>query len=124
MNTDHRPLLERAPNPAISLDYLTMLDGIAAKVPVRVTVRYVPGKDILTPRSFHRYLAALGDDAKQPLEQLASTILDDFNNEIVPRWVQIRLARQGAGEPDHHVLIEDRQPKWDHPALLARLKSF
>ncbi|MBN4083203.1 hypothetical protein JYU08_00805 [bacterium AH-315-B06] len=124
MNTDRRAVLERAPNPAISLDYLTRLDGMATNVQARITVRYIPGKDILTPHSFLRYLGALGDDTKQSLEQLVIIILNDFNNEIVPRWVQIRVARHGAGEPDHHVLIEDRQPKWDNPALLARLEGF
>lgn len=124
MNTDRRAVLERAPNPAVPLDYLIMLDGMAATVQARITVRYIPGKDILTPRSFTRYLDALREDASPSLENLAIAILDDFNNEIVPRWVQIRVARHGAGEPDHHVLIEDRQPKWDNTALLARLERF
>ena len=124
MSTDRRILLERTPNPAIALDYLTMLDGMAAAVQTRITIRYIPGKDMLTPASFRRYLDALAKNGEQSLEQLAIVILDDFNNEIVPRWVQIRLTRQRTGEPDHHVLFEDRQPNWDNPALLARLERF
>ena len=124
MNTNRRGRLERSPNPAISLDYLSMLDGMATSQQARISVRYIPDKDIVTPRSFHRYLDGFGEDFKQSLEQLAIIVLDDFNNDIVPRWVQIRVARQGACEPDHHVLIEDRQPKWDNPALLARLERF
>jgi len=124
MNMDHHTLLERTPNPGLPLDYLTMLDGTAAALKARIAIRYIPDKDIVTPRSFHRYLDALRDDDSQALENLAIAILDDFNNEIVPRWVQIRVTRHGAGEPDHQVLIEDRQPKWDNPALLARLERF
>jgi len=124
VNTDRRAHLERAPNPAVARDYLTMLDGMARDLRARITVRYIPGKDILTPCSFRRCLDALGDDAKQSPERLAILVLDDFNNEIVPRWVQIRVARPGDGESNHHVLIEDRQPNWDNPALLARLEKF
>jgi len=40
----------------------------------------------------------------------------------VPRWVQIVAARTGG--TDHQVIIEDRQPKWDNPALLARLERY
>lgn len=124
MKTDRRTYLERTPSPTSALDYLNRLEGVASGAHARITVQYVPGKDILTPHSFSRYLDALGDEAGQSLEQLAIAILDDFNNEIVPRWVQIRAARHNAGEPEHHVLIEDRQPKWDNPALLARLEKF
>ena len=49
------------------------------------------------------------------------TMLDDVNNELIPRWAQVELtAGPGDAGDCHGVIIEDRQPGWDNPALLAR----
>jgi NADPH-dependent 7-cyano-7-deazaguanine reductase QueF len=125
MNTNRAMILERTSQPEQSRDYLTMLDGMAKKLGIRVTIRYIPDRDIVIAPAFQRYLDQIDDDCgQQSLEQLVIDILDDFNNEIVPRWVQIRAARGSGDGPHHHVLIEDRQPKWDNPALLAQLMKF
>jgi len=89
----------------------------AAGADFRLAVDYVPDKLILRPHALDDYVAGLGGDT---LEALAVTILDDFNNEVVPRWVRIRIARGAT----HQTLLEDRQPKWDNPSLLGQLERF
>jgi 7-cyano-7-deazaguanine reductase len=49
-------------------------------------------------------------------------VLDDLNNELVPRWVELTVERD-APLP-HRVVIEDRQPNWDNPQLMARLRRL
>ena len=54
-------------------------------------------------------------------------ILDDINNEVVARWVQITVSSPDPTDSAlefHGIVLEDRQPKWDNPALLSRLKRF
>ena len=70
--------------------------------------------------------AALGGLDWKTLEAVAVAVLDDVNNEVVPRWVQVAVSYENAdaGERERHaVLIEDRQPGWDNPSLLARLPA-
>jgi len=60
------------------------------------------------------------------LESVATVLINDLNNELVPRWVQIRI--EITPQPDapalfHTVTLEDKQPKWSNPELLARLES-
>ncbi|MCH8835488.1 MAG: hypothetical protein IH925_06035, partial [Proteobacteria bacterium] len=54
-------------------------------------------------------------------------ILDDINNEVVARWVQVALSVPNGALPgvgNHGVMLEDRQPKWDNAALLSRLRRY
>ena len=119
------------PNPGASLDYVVALGGHmrrdADRAPTRVGVRYVPDRLVLEPAAFGRYLGALGSAGWPSLEGVAATILDDVNNELVPRWVQVTVSAPDdvhAGVDDHDVMLEDRQPKWDNPALLSRLRKY
>ena len=110
-----RARLKTEPNPARKLDYLVGLahgldDG------TRVEVRYVPDKRVLTEGVFADYVTAISRDGAAAIEAQAATLLDDLNNELVPRWIAVSVARGG-----HRVLCEDRQPNWDNPSLLARL---
>ena len=90
-------------------------------------MRYVPDKLIIDPAAFGRYLGALGTLPWESLEKVAVTILDDINNEVVARWVQVALSAPNGTHPgvdSHGVMLEDRQPKWDNPALLSRLRRY
>ena len=124
MREERRALLSAESNPAAYLDYLNRLDGAAAGDDTRVTIYYVPDKLVLPPAAFRNYLAALGGYSGQLLEQLAATILEDFNNEVVPRWLSIRLELRKPDSPAQQTLIEDQQPNWNNPALLSRLERF
>ena len=44
---------------------------------------------------------------------LAACILDDLNNELVPRWVRVRLTSTlDQGTTQAELVMEDRQPNW------------
>lgn len=120
---DRREILETRPNPQTSLDYLIAIDAPAS--PERVTrLRYVPDKLLLLPDAFATYLAALTASGETPTEELALAIIEDINNEVVPRWVQVEIENGASGpEPTsstYRVVIEDRQPNWDNPQIIAR----
>ena len=120
-------LFER--NPDIKLDYVISITGHMA-TPGEVDssaihLRYVPDKAILNPASFGRYLDALGTLAWKTLEEVAAAILNDVNNELITRWLQVSISAPDQvhhGIDRHEVLLEDRQPNWDNAGLLSRLK--
>ncbi len=119
-----RALLETDANPHPGLDYLVALSGmLVGSGSASLRLRYVPDRRVLRSESFRRYLDALGGEPFGSIETLAATFLDDANNELVPRWVQVLASAEGQGAPAHAVLLEDRQPGWDNAALLARLRA-
>ena len=81
----------------------------------------VPGGNKFVP-----WILSLGKLEWPALEHLANAILDDFNNEIVPRWVQLEVSAPFAGdiEGEHCVILEDRQPTWSNERLISRLKPL
>ena len=128
---ERRGLLATQSNPDASLDYVSALEGHIAPAGraqrTTVGVRYVPDKLIIDPAAFGRYLGALGTLPWESLEKVAVTILDDINNEVVARWVQVALSVPNGALPgvgNHGVMLEDRQPKWDNAALLSRLRRY
>lgn len=118
-----RALLVTDANPGHALDYLNTLTGSVGNAD-RITLRYVPDKLTLRPDAFSAYLDSFAALTAQPLEQLAITILEDVDNEVIPRWVEIAAERNDGVSAVHRVLVEDRQPNWDNPGLLARLERF
>ncbi|WP_259783118.1 hypothetical protein [Aestuariispira ectoiniformans] len=120
-----RSKLETVANPNAGIDYLCSLSAHAQDDRAIIHIRYVPDKLLLPTQSFGQYLHDLHLAAETSLEELALTILDDINNEVVPRWVQIRVdADEKSLDRGHRTLIEDRQPRWDNKALLARVELF
>ncbi len=129
--TDHvsrRQVLTSTPSPDSRMDYIVTLKGSILGengTPwAEAAVHYVPDRDILDPASFGAYLDVLGNCRRSGLEAVAAAILEDVSNEAVPRWLQVSLMAVKSAHPRierHRVLIEDRQPKWDNPALLERL---
>ena len=112
-----RDLLSTTPNPDARHDYLVELTG-EPMAGTRLAVRYVPDRVVAEPQGFAAYLGALSDVAGG-LEALALAVLDDLNNELVPRWAEVTAERT---EPlPHRVVVEDRQPNWDNPQLFARM---
>jgi hypothetical protein len=87
-----------------------------------LTAEYVPDRTIIEPAAFGRYLESLSAVEWDSLEELATTVLGDFNNELVARWVRVLATAPEEAYPGvgaHEVTIEDRQPEWDNPALLS-----
>lgn len=120
-----RSKLETIPNPNAGIDYLCALSAHAQDDRATIHIRYVPDKLLLPSGSFGLYLHELHLDMAISLEELALIVLDDINNEVVPRWVQIRVdADDKSLDRGHRTLVEDRQPRWDNKALLSRVDSF
>lgn len=120
---ERREILKTRPNPQSGLDYLVAIDA-AASSGRDIRLRYVPDKLLLRPDAFDAYLTALTSMDELPAEELALAIIEDINNEVVPRWVQVQI-KDGANDPApgagaYRVLIEDRQPNWDNPQIVAR----
>jgi hypothetical protein len=123
-------LLTRAnPNPA--REYLVVVHRAIGGTGLSVRLCYVPDKLLLDPEGLAIYLTGFGAEDIGAPEDVALTVLDDMNNEVVPRWVQVAVFqnapddRTGASNsPDlyrHAALAEDRHPNWDNPDLLRRI---
>lgn len=128
-NVERRALLTTQPNPDCRRDYVVTMDATLecniAAAPVSIVVRYIPDRFIISSDAFAGYLSSLELDEWSSLEHLAATVLDDLTNEVVARWTQLSMAQgagDGGGVSSHEILLEDRQPHWDNPALLERLK--
>ena len=117
-----REHLETCENINAKVDYIVTLSGTISQT-CRVDIRYIPDLAILKPASLNAYLNTLGTMGWDRLEALGLTILNDLNNEVIPRWVQVTVSGNSA-DMAHRVTLEDRQPRWDNPALLARMGSF
>ncbi|HEY0837265.1 MAG TPA: hypothetical protein VGE72_25355 [Azospirillum sp.] len=115
-----RERLTTAANPDARHDYLIALSG-EPRPGTRLEVRYVPDRRIVEPAGFAAYLDALAD-LPGGLEALALAVLDDLNNELVPRWAEVRA--ECAAPVPHRVAVEDRQPGWDNPHFFARLERL
>ncbi|MBT3306304.1 MAG: hypothetical protein HN377_07440 [Alphaproteobacteria bacterium] len=128
---ERRALLQTAPNPDETLDYLSGLEGsilIFDKAdPTVIAIRYIPDRQIVDPPAFGRYLVGLSGLPWQTLEELATTVLGDLSNQLVARWVRVavtapKMAYPGIGA--HAVVVEDLQPGWNNPSLLLRLEAL
>ncbi len=118
-----RNLLKTKNNPNKAIDYIVTLETISPDNQIRISLRYIPDKDIVDSDCFETYIQALFE-YQERLEGLASFILEDINNEIVARWVQIIAFEDKGNTAQHSVVLEDRQPQWDNPHLLARITTI
>jgi hypothetical protein len=121
-----RACLAPAPNPANNLDWVIELHAASRGPGPSLTIRYVPFRLLVTAAAFRAYVDALDPAAWPALEGLAVAVLDDLNDELVPCWVQIAvtIAGEDGFSRTHAVIVEDRQPGWDNPGLLARLRPL
>lgn len=114
-----RELLTTAPSPDPRHDYIVGLEGAVGDA--MVTARYVPDRLIVTAEAAAAYFAALDSatlDSAPGAEALALLVLDDFNNELVPRWIEVQVTRDRPLR--HWAAVEDRQPGWENPLISAR----
>lgn len=115
MTAPRRDLLKVRANPDSRHDYVVVFRATTPDG-ARLGLRLVPDRDILDPGSLAAYVAelpALGSEA------LALAVLDDLANELVPRWVEVRVERDSP--LPHRVVVEDRQPGWTLPELASLL---
>lgn len=130
MNTpyDRRGLLKCHANPSSGLDYVTKLSGLirmhASDTTFSVVFQYVPDRLILKAGFLSDYFEELAAEEWDSIERLTTTILDDLQNELVPRWVRVEVS---TNLPDDSNVVrqtttaDDGQPGWQNDAVLSRL---
>ncbi len=121
-----RSMLQTVSSPQSAPDYMVSLAGSVTWREAVITVHYVPDRLILEEQAWGNYLSALGSSVWETLEALALHILNDLNNELVPRWVRVTGSVQFAGLSStilHSTLVEDHQPQWDNTALIDRVRD-
>jgi len=126
---ERRALLHGKTNPDRKLDYVITLSSqfSTCNQAQQVVLRYIPDRFILDGDAFAQYLEAIDKVTWNSPEDVAVAVLCDVNNEIIGRWVQVSLEAplaQGSALSNHAVVLEDRQPGWDNPSLLGRLKRI
>lgn len=126
-----RNLILTEANPGPQIDYVVTLQsnltGTEEVFPARMTLRYVPDRLILKTNNLAEYYAEISNITFENFESAAVLLMDDFNNELVPRWISLRLDKQTADNDQvfhHETALEDRQPKWGNPRLLDRLERY
>ena len=113
-------------NPNMANEYLCKIScQIKINSPIEINLCYIPDKLIISEKAFNIYLSSLKITKDIPIETIAHIILDDLNNELVAKWIQIIISadinKQGSS---HKILLEDRQPRWNNIDLLNRISQF
>ncbi|MBC8239682.1 MAG: hypothetical protein ISR50_01180 [Alphaproteobacteria bacterium] len=117
-----RDCLQTVANPATDRDRVSILSGelptssLLGGTPIHLDLRYIADRDIIAATALAHYFQAAAQEPCETLEAYADMVLNDLNNELVPRWIWLRL--QGNG---HQVIQQDRQPGWNDPGLLTTL---
>jgi len=112
---ERRATLTRRPNPDPRHDYVVELAAVAPDG-LRVRVRYIPDREVLEAGGLARRLRVT---TGSPPEMTALDLIDDLLNELLPRWVEVGVERDGP--PAERVIVEERRPDWDNPELTRRL---
>lgn len=127
---ERRKLLETHANPERLTDYIcslySNLNLAGNEGPVDLEIHYVPDRYVLGAKSFEAYLACLEQHSWETPEALGACALNDINNELICRWLQIRITIDSTQDParkflKHRVLLEDCQPGWNNPELISRI---
>lgn len=87
---------------------------------ISVRLRYVPDRDVIVPASFETYLEAAFLELDGALVAMAQTVLEDINDQAIPCWMEILLVRTD-GAIEEKACVEEKQPRWQDPGILARL---
>jgi len=119
-----RGLLKTDPNPNKNVDYLITLKAASPDGSIQIELRYIPDRVILRTSSFSNYISGLFEDTNQTLEHYSLTLCEDIHDELITRWINTNLDQRMKDGTEHCVNIEDRQPQWDNPQLLNRLKMI
>ena len=120
-----RELLTTQTNPDVTIDYLVSLQGQIRQgknTPFSVKICYVPDQHILIKTSLIDYFEGVGHETFSSMEHAGILLLNDFCNELVPRWLMITLSQiidvRGYSQR-HEIRLHDRQPNWNNSQLLS-----
>ena len=114
-----RQLIKSEPAPHPRHDAIVTLSGSFGGKSLRL--RYIPDRDVILPPCLDDYLSALSDLSDSTLEAISQTILEDFNDQVIPSWLEVSVS-EDTGAFSHQVRVEDRQPQWKDRGLLDRLE--
>lgn len=107
-----------------STDYIVSFKLSLPDSTIDVHIKYIPDKAVILSNALPAYARALSQCGYSTIEKLANIILDDINNEAVPRWVQVTINHTNTNQIEHSIVIEDKQPQWDNPHLMARMSGI
>ena len=113
-----RELIRTEPAPHPRHDAIVTLSG--EFIGKKLRLRYIPDRDVVLTSCLETYLDALSTHSDGTLETITQMILEDFNDQAIPSWLEVTLT-EDAGNFAHQVRIEDRQPHWKDRGLLDRL---
>lgn len=121
-----RSILSSQENPDQRLDYVVSLKATIetslSGSPVEACLRYVPDRVVLKPESLDDYLTQVGAVQWSSPEEFAVTVLNDINDELVARWIEVSL-KISSGDISHDVVLEEQQPHWEKQDILFRLPT-
>ena len=126
--TVRRETIVTQPNPVRRLDSIASFDATVRQPGhpdgIGLTLRYVPDGLIVGAGGWTAYLQEIAEFDWPSLSELAGAILSDASNQLVPRWVsvELRAPAHAAVGGEMRVAIEDRQPNWQNPELLSRVR--
>lgn len=113
-----RELIKSEPAPHPRHDVIVTLKSVFDGKTLRL--RYVPDRDVILITCLDEYLDAVSNLGDDTLEAVSQIILEDFNDQVIPSWLEVTLTAQ-VGTFSHQVQVEDRQPYWKDRGLLDRL---
>lgn len=114
-----RELIKSEPAPHPRHDTIVTLSGSFKGRALRL--RYIPDRDVILTACLDIYLDALSNQSGDSLEAITQMILEDFNDQVIPSWLEVTLT-EDVGTFSHQVRVEDRQPYWKDRGLLDRLE--
>ncbi len=127
MVQSRRSLVRTRPASVTSHDYLIdlkiKLTPDYGSNPLSLLLRYVPDRDLLRNNAMREYWRFVEATEWAAESELALAILEDLNNELIPRWLQVQIRDDNLSDYVQGVMItvEDRQPGWHNQYLLSRI---
>lgn len=90
---------------------------------VTMVLRYVPDAEVLSTFDMEAYFDFLTEQEWHSLEAMALAVLEDINNELIPRWAQVSVAFKARRDDaiSSEVTVEDHQPDWKNPYMMERI---
>ncbi|MFC7048658.1 hypothetical protein [Emcibacter nanhaiensis] len=118
-----KEILKATPNPDKQREYVIELHKTLdfESESFGITLKYVADKLILAHSSFDDYLDQCQVQEWNTPEGLASNILEDCMDILVPKWIRVQIFCMDEDSGlQANIYIEDRQPNWNDDALVSR----
>lgn len=106
-----RNCLTTQANPREDLDYkITVTRRMDTSVgALDLELSTIPDRWVLAPDALDRWIDHVAQVQWIGLGDLAGALLDDINNEMVPRWARVALTTK---DGEQSLVVSDQQPQW------------